>query len=104
MNDRHPIWKLLDKIQMDNRDQAAKIVELRALFAALPPEMLPDRPAACEECGLSNAHLDGCTLAPLPVHDVAALAFAEARENSRREAARLARSPGERATETETAG
>lgn len=32
---RHPIWELLDKIQMDNRDQATKIVELRAHVASL---------------------------------------------------------------------
>lgn len=35
MSDRHPVWELLDKIQMDNRDMAARIVELRAHFASL---------------------------------------------------------------------
>lgn len=35
MSERHPIWELLDRIQMDNRDTAAKIVELRAHVASL---------------------------------------------------------------------
>lgn len=46
---RHPIWVLLDKLQMDNREQAAKLVELRALVAGLE---LPDPSASlCPECG-----------------------------------------------------
>jgi hypothetical protein len=35
MSHDHPVWALLDRLQMDNRDQAAKLTELRAQIAAL---------------------------------------------------------------------
>ena len=46
MTERHPVWQLLDRLQMDNRAQAAKLVELRAAFAAMAlPEKEPPLPA-----------------------------------------------------------
>jgi hypothetical protein len=34
---RHAIWQLLDRLQMDNREQAARLVELRMHVAGLGP-------------------------------------------------------------------
>ena len=46
MAERHAIWQLLDRLQMDNRAQAAKLVELRAAVATLGlPEKDPPLPA-----------------------------------------------------------
>jgi hypothetical protein len=46
VSERHPVWTLLDKLQMDNRAQAAKLTELRAAFAAMAlPDKEPPLPA-----------------------------------------------------------
>lgn len=34
---RHAVWQLLDRLQMDNREQAARLVELRRYVASLGP-------------------------------------------------------------------
>lgn len=45
----HPIWVLLDKLQMDAREHSAKLVELRSYVASLS---LPDpKRRECPECG-----------------------------------------------------
>lgn len=50
----HPIWVLLDKLQMDNRAQAAKLADLRMQVAALA---LPDpHESACPVCGTKFRH------------------------------------------------
>lgn len=50
MSERHDIWQLSDKIQMDLRAAQAKIVEMRAMLAALD---LPDQSRLeCPHCGL----------------------------------------------------
>jgi hypothetical protein len=33
--ERHAVWVLLDKLQQDNREQTARLIELRSLVAAL---------------------------------------------------------------------
>ena len=55
-SERHPIWQMLDKLQMDNRQQATKLVELRALVAGIE---LPDPEASvCDRCGIKfRSHL-----------------------------------------------
>lgn len=51
---RHPVWVILDKLQMDNRAQAAKLIELRSYVANL---QLPDEHLHhCPECGASHRH------------------------------------------------
>jgi hypothetical protein len=48
---RHPVWVLLDKLQMDNRAMAAKIADLRMHVAALD---LPEYETfACPTCGIT---------------------------------------------------
>jgi len=53
MSHEHPVWQMLDKLQMDNRAMAAKLVELRAHVAALE---LPDESPryTCETCKRSD--------------------------------------------------
>jgi uncharacterized C2H2 Zn-finger protein len=75
---QHPIWQLLDKLQMDNRAQAAKLVELRALVASLE---LPDGDGRvkCPLCGISfrsdrqiAEHVYNSHAGPVPEHYLAA--------------------------------
>ena len=74
---RHPIWQMLDRLQMDNRDQAAKLVELRAHVASLD---LPEDPRhVCGVCGVSfrreslrDEHVYSAHDGPVPAHYVAA--------------------------------
>jgi hypothetical protein len=76
-SERHPVWQLLDKLQMDNRAQAAKLVELRALVAGLG---LPEyEPAICPDCGTKfsskltrDEHLYNAHGGPIPEHYLAA--------------------------------
>lgn len=77
MSERHAVWQLLDKLQMDNRAQAAKLVELRAYMAQLAiPE--PSR-LKCEHCGATHRgrntlaeHVYQCHAGPVPEHYLAA--------------------------------
>lgn len=73
----HPIWVLLDKLQMDNREQAAKLVELRSYVASLN---LPDpKRRECPECKVvfrnelvMAEHLYNSHAGPVPEHYLAA--------------------------------
>ena len=50
MSERHTVWRQLDKMQMDIRDLAARMVELRATVAGL---QLPEgEKPECPVCGL----------------------------------------------------
>jgi DNA repair exonuclease SbcCD ATPase subunit len=70
---QHPIWTLLDKLQMDNREQAAKLVELRSYVANID---LPNPAASeCPECGtkfrnhlVRDEHLYNAHDGPVPPH------------------------------------
>jgi len=67
MSDRHPVWVLLDKLQMDNRAQAAKLTELRALVSSLN---LPDpNRRACPSCGAVHTHQQALAEHVYRVHD-----------------------------------
>lgn len=71
--ERHPVWVLLDKLQMDNRKQAAKLVELRSYVAGLS---LPEAAAyKCPRCGtrfrtqlLVAEHVYNSHDGPVPEH------------------------------------
>lgn len=73
----HPIWVLLDKLQMDNREQAAKLIELRSHVASLA---LPDPKASlCPVCQVKfrnrltmSEHLYNSHNGPVPAHFIAA--------------------------------
>lgn len=74
---RHPIWVLLDQLQMDNRAQAAKLIEIRSYVAnlALPEEHLHH----CPECQASHRHAHAlaehryhCHAGAVPEHYLAA--------------------------------
>ena len=77
MTDRHPIWELLDKLQMDNRAQAAKLVELRALMCDVQiPEPVQ---FTCPDCGirfcrvsLMEEHRYSAHEGPVPGHYLSA--------------------------------
>lgn len=77
MSDRHAIWQILDKLQMDNRAQAAKLVELRSYIAGLN---LPDPEASiCPTCGVKfrsalirDEHVYHQHEGPVPGHYLAA--------------------------------
>jgi hypothetical protein len=71
MTDRHMIWQLLDRIQMDDRVRAANLVELRSYIASLNLEAgwTPPRPGsptalhpdACPECEIVAGHTSECS-------------------------------------------
>jgi len=65
--ERHPVWEILDGLQMDLRASNAKIVELRARLSQMDglPEGLPriNGPVtapACPGCGCNGAHAADC--------------------------------------------
>lgn len=73
MTERHPVWQLLDKLQMDNREQAAKLVELRALVSQL--ELPNPAKRRCDTCGVSfrnqllrDEHVYHSHQGPVPEH------------------------------------
>lgn len=76
-DDRHPVWVLLDKMQMDIRALEAKMNELRVQVAALD---LTDQPRAmCPECGITfrrlslmEEHRYNSHAGPVPSHYVRA--------------------------------
>lgn len=79
---RHPVWELLDRLQMDSRAQAAKLVELRALVASLDLTE-PSRPK-CPDCGTAfrsvravAEHRYNSHSGPVPEHVLAAEAKAD---------------------------
>lgn len=64
---QHPIWVLLDKLQMDNRAQAAKLVELRSYVANID---LPDPSLTiCDVCGTKHRHRHAMEEHRYHVHD-----------------------------------
>lgn len=73
MSHEHPIWKMLDRMQMDNREQAAKLIELRAIVADLS---LPDpKRLICATCGIGfrgvqqvQEHAYNSHSGPVPEH------------------------------------
>lgn len=75
----HPIWELLDRMQMDMRAMNAKLTDLRARVAAL--NLVVDEPLHCPHCGpwhrsaeLLEEHLYSVDPEryPLPAHWAAA--------------------------------
>lgn len=67
MSHDHQIWQLLDRLQMDNRAQAAKLVELRALVANID---LPNpNESVCDVCGAKHRHKHAMEEHRYIVHD-----------------------------------
>jgi hypothetical protein len=51
--ERHDLWKVLDKCQMDLRAASAKLTEVRAMLSQLD---LPDpKTVTCPKCGLKRS-------------------------------------------------
>lgn len=73
----HPIWHALDRLQMDLRAANSRLVELRAMVAAL--ELPAGQRWSCPECGTRFAsawrtqeHRYNAHGGPLPDRDAAA--------------------------------
>lgn len=73
MTDRHEIWKLLDQLQMNNRADAAKIVDLRARISQL--ELPKPSTLKCPHCQLEcrgaktlTEHIHTSHDGPVPQH------------------------------------
>lgn len=76
MTERHQLWQALDRLQMDNRAQAARIVEIRSMVASLdlPADWAPARPGsptalhpdACPECEIVGTHTADCSIGGYP--------------------------------------
>ena len=57
-DERHPVWRLADQIQMDIRNAQTKLVELRSQLAHLNLDNLPtpQPQPACDYCGVTTTH------------------------------------------------
>ena len=73
----HPLWQLLDRLQMDVASMNAKLVEVRSLVAQM--QLAPPTRHVCGECGAVHRHqhaLDEhryrCHGGPVPEHYIAA--------------------------------
>jgi len=77
MSDRHPLWQLLDRLQMDIRSMDAKLVEIRSLISQL--QLAPPTRHLCVDCGAVHRHSQAlaehryrCHDGPVPAHYLAA--------------------------------
>lgn len=65
MTDRHPVWQLLDKIQMDAKALDRKVDELRRLMLGFELKTELGFSPTCGECGIgAGLHAAGCSQAP----------------------------------------
>jgi hypothetical protein len=73
MTDRHDLWTLLDKLQMDIKAADAKLTSIRSMIAAM--NLAPATKTTCPHCGLSlkgprtlAEHVHQMHDGPMPAH------------------------------------
>lgn len=68
MTDRHEIWKLADRLQMDIKNADARLVELRSHLARLKLPELEQAQHLCPECKTGGVTHDLRTATKLAEH------------------------------------
>jgi hypothetical protein len=69
MADRHPIWRMLDEMQMNNRADAAKLVEIRAQLATIDLGGKISSRVQCDVCGANFPGTRALSEHAFNVHD-----------------------------------